>query len=108
MNSPPGQPSPQPDQPTWRSTRQKLAGAAAATGAVVLICVLFGLTDPLNGLLVGPLAAFFFVVLGSVLTVFARTRRFAIGFLIASAILIFVTAGICTAVLSSDSSLLRP
>lgn len=93
---PPGQPPPGPSA-RWR--KEKRRGAIVATLVVVLV--------PLTGLAGGwslvlflsPLVAFFCVLLGSVLTITGRTRQFAVGFLIASAILIFVTAGVCVATL---------
>jgi uncharacterized membrane protein len=68
-----------------------------------LVVVLVPLTVLAGGwaaaLFLAPLLAFFCVLLGSVLTIIGRTRQFAVGFLIASAILIIVTSGICTAAL---------
>jgi hypothetical protein len=68
-----------------------------------LVVVLVPLTVLAGGLgailFVAPLVAFFCVLLGSVLTIIRGTRQFAVGFLIASAILIFVTSGVCTAAL---------
>lgn len=108
MSIPPGPPAvPPSDQPPsdhsagWR--REKRLGAIVAT----LFVVLFSLTGVAGGwvtvLVLAPFLALFGVVLGSVLTIFERTRQFAVGFLIASAILIFVTAGVCVATLRSGT-----
>jgi len=80
--------------------KQKWQGALVATAVVVL-----GSLTGINAgwpivLTLGPVLAFFCVILGSILTIFERTRVFAVGFLITSAILIFVTAGVCVAALS--------
>lgn len=81
---------------------ERRQGAIVATLVVVLgsLSALSGGMIPL----VGPGAALFCVILGSVLTIFERTRQFAVGFLIASAILLFVTAGVCVALIASLST----
>jgi hypothetical protein len=97
----PDQPD-QPDRPQTRSKDTKPAGAIAATAAVVLVSCLTGISRPVNGFIVAPVVALTCVVLGSVLTIFEPVRRFAVGFLIASAVLIFVTAGVCVVAISSS------
>lgn len=83
---------------------EKRQGAIVAT----LVVVLGSLAALAVGLffLVGPGTALFCVILGSVLTIFERTRQFAVGFLITSAILLFVTGGACVALIVSISSAL--
>lgn len=113
MSIPPAQPSPEPDPPhepdlrpvdaAIRSKRERRKGAIVATAAVLVSSALFALRDLVYGLTVGMVMALFAVILGSILTIFERTRMFAVGFLIASAILIFVTAGVCIFVFSLPS-----
>jgi hypothetical protein len=97
---PPMPPEPLPEQPprgtTTSSKKAKLQGALAAIVVVVLISSMIGIGGVITGLLFAPLVAFFGVILGSILTIFEHIRPFALGLLIASAILIFVTAGVCT------------
>jgi len=69
--------------------------------ATLVVCVGAAVTGISGGLLTAllltPGIACLGVILGSLLTISARTRRFAIGYLIASAILIFLSAGACVA-----------
>ena len=88
---------PPPDPRTrFRNTRRQ--GALVA----VLVVLLGWLTGfGVQGLFfVGPGTVLFCVILGSVLTIFERTRPFAVGFLIASAIILVVTAGACAALIA--------
>jgi hypothetical protein len=82
--------------------KERRRGAIVATAVVLLgsLAAVAGGFFPL----VGPGAALFCVILGSVLTIFERTRQFAVGFLITSAILLFVTGGVCVALIASISS----
>ena len=74
-------------------------GALVGTLVVILVSLTFLGSGTFGVLLAGPGVAGFGVILGSLLTIFERTRQFAVGFLIASAILMFVTAGVCVAIL---------
>jgi hypothetical protein len=105
---PPMPPEPLPEQPprgtTTSSKKAKLQGALVATVVVVLISSVIGAVSVVSdrraseALFLSPAVALGCVVLGSVLASFERPRQFATGFLIASAILIFVSAGVCTIV----------
>lgn len=101
---PPGQPPGQwpgqpPREPNKRWRKEKLLGAGVATLAVLLIPLTVLEGGWFTVLFIAPLVAFFCVLLGSVLAIFERTRQFAVGFLIASGILIFVSAGVCAVTL---------
>lgn len=108
MSSPPDQPPTEPDQPpnepdqrtvdaTVCSKREKRKGAIVATAAVLVSSALFAVSGPsVAGLIVGTVVALLCLILGTILIIFERTRLFAVGFLIASAVLLFVTAGVCT------------
>jgi hypothetical protein len=99
MSIPAGPPSDQPPlNPTGRSIRARLWGALAAT-VFVGLGLSSGIGEWLTVLVLGPFVALFGVFVGSVLTAFKRTREFAVGFLGASAILIFVTFGACVALI---------
>jgi uncharacterized membrane protein len=114
LSIPPDQPSeadqpseqPRPPRPPWRNS--KLMGALAAVVLVILIPSIVALILAIagsrdSGLIVpwvAPLVSLGSVFVGSILTVFESTRRFAIGFLIASSILIVVTAGVCVVALA--------
>jgi hypothetical protein len=84
------------------------------TGAIVAIAVVVvGVILPLTyAILTGsgtgqnavPVVSLACVVLGSILTIPKRTRQFAVGFLITSAILLFVTAGACVALFLTFAS----
>ena len=104
MSTPADPPQQQPPGTTSADKKARRWGALVAT----LVVVLFSLTalgfGSMGVFLAGPGVAFLGVVLGSVLTIFERTRQFAVGFLIASAVLIFVTAGVCVALIASLSS----
>lgn len=93
---PPGQP---PSDPNTRWRKEKRRGAIVATLVVVLVPLTVLAGGWATVLFISPLVAFFCVLLGSVLAIFERTRQFAVGFLIASGILIFVTAGVCVVTL---------
>ena len=104
MSSPPDPPSNQPnepDQPPSPSRNNKRTGAFVALAAVVLISLIVELLGGGlgfgAGLLALPVVSLVCVILGSILTIPKRTRQFAVGFLITSAILLFVTAGVCVA-----------
>jgi hypothetical protein len=102
LNEPndPNEPN-QPKRPRTPSTKNKWTGAIVATALVLGVSALFGLGGMgVLGLGIGTVVAFFSVILGSALTIPRETRAFAIGFLIASAILMVVTAGVCVSVLS--------
>jgi hypothetical protein len=101
MSSPPDQPPTEPDQrpedATIRSSREKRKGAIVATVAILVSSALVAVSGAgVVGLMSGTVVALLCVILGSILTIFERTRLFAAGFLIASAVLMFVTAGVCT------------
>jgi hypothetical protein len=100
MSSPPDQPPTEPEQrsvdATIRSKREKRKGAIVATAAVLVSSALGAVSGTVFGLMVGTLVALLCFILGTILTIFERTRLFAVGFLIASAVLLFVTAGACT------------
>jgi hypothetical protein len=114
MSIPPSQPQPpppppppeQPYQSPVPSKNTKRTGAFVAIAAVVLIAALFGIVGAVStgrmntlfsGLIAVPVVSLVCVILGSFLTISERTRQFAVGFLITSAILLFVTAGACVA-----------
>jgi hypothetical protein len=85
------------------SKKALLLGALAAVVVVVPIASALAIWGGAVGLLFTPVVPFFGVVLGSILTIFPRTRRFAVGFLMTSAILIFLTAGVCVIGLRTGS-----
>jgi hypothetical protein len=100
VSTPPDPPQPaSPPQPPRRSEETK--GAVIATVVILGIGLLGSIGGVLTGLLIAPPVALLCVILGSILAIFEGTRRFAIGFLVASAVLIFVTAGVCSVVLRS-------
>lgn len=105
MSIPAGPPSDQP--PLDPSTPQRKARRRGALVAVLVVVlgILTGYLLAGYGLFfVGPGTVVLCVVVGSVLTIFERTRQFAVGFLIASAIILVVTAGVCGVLIASISS----
>jgi hypothetical protein len=130
MSNPPDPPWNQPDQPQTPSRNTKRTGALGAIAAVVLIPLIVELLSlivqlvgggviescsatgcPPNGIRFGaglvavPVVSLACVILGSILTIFERTRQFAVGFLIPGAIIIVVTAGACVALIATFSSI---
>jgi hypothetical protein len=109
MSVPPHPPPEPPPDATTRSKKEPRIGAITATVVVVLVSLMIGSAQGIHGiqtvlglgLTVAPVVALAGVLLGSILTIFQGTRRFAVGFLIASAILLVVTAGACTVMWSS-------
>lgn len=106
---PTGPPSGQPPLDPMTRSRKK----ARRQGTLVAILVAFlGFMATLSSFilpdvqlpLAGPGTVVLCVILGSILTIFERTRQFAVGFLIASAILLVVTAGACVALIAAVSS----
>lgn len=108
MSVPPHPPPEPPDQPQTPSRNNKRTGAFVAITAVVLISLLVGLLSgsaPLGtGLIAVPVVSLACVILGSILTISERTRQFAVGFLITGAIFLFVSAGVCVALVAVMSS----
>jgi len=111
-NPPANSPANQPHQPPMSWRNKKRMGAIAAVVSVVFLSLLIGLANPsptssgsngtlVKAALISPLLALIAVVGGAFGTMSERYRRFAVGFLIASAVLIFVTAGTCLSVISS-------
>jgi hypothetical protein len=101
MSNPPDPPTNQPDQPHPPSRNTRWTGAIVATAIVLVVSALFGVGGwGILGVGIGTVVAFLCVILGSLLAISPETRPFAIGFLIASAILMVVTAGVCVSVLS--------
>jgi hypothetical protein len=102
MTIPPDHPPP--PQPQMPSMNNKRAGAIAAT---MLIFVISLVAEVLNttgaGLIAAMLVSIPCVIGGSILAIFARTRQFAVGFLIVSAIVLFVTAGACAVLIATFS-----
>ena len=103
MSIPAGPPSDQPPiNPGTPHRKARRRGALVAV-LVVVLGILTGYLLAGYGLFfVGPGTVVLCVILGSLLTIFVRTRRFAVGFLITSAILLFVTAGVCSVALRSS------
>lgn len=108
MNIPAGPPSDQP--PLDPSTPHRKARRRGALVAILVVVLGFMTTFSYLILpdvmlpLAGPGTALFCVILGSVLTIFERTRQFAVGFLITSAIILVVTAGVCAVLIAAVSS----
>lgn len=101
MSIPPDPSSSQPDPPpqghdrpqNW--ARQRAIGGISAVAAVLVISTVLSLSGRGVPLVLAPAVALVFVICGSLLTISQSRRQFAVGFLIASAVLIFVTAGAC-------------
>lgn len=109
MSNPPSPPSKEPGQPQTPSRNTKRTGAIVAIAAVVLISLMVALLGSSGiglgaGLVAAPLVSLGCVIVGSILTIFERTRLFAVGFLIAGAIFLFVSAGVCVALIALISS----
>ena len=100
MSTPADSPNQMPPGTTSADTKTRWRGALVATLVVVLVSLTALGSGTFAVLVAGPGVAVFCVILGSVLTIFERTRQFAVGFLIASAILTFVTAGVCAALIA--------
>ena len=105
MSIPAGQPSDQPPLDPSRPHRKARRQGALVAILVAFVGILAGYLLAGYGLFfVGPGSVVLCVIVGSVLTIFERTRQFAVGFLIASAIILVVTAGVCAALIASISS----
>jgi len=90
----------QPHQPPGSSSNNKRTGALAATLVVILISAIVGLLyGGITGLVVAALMSFGCVIAGAILTTSKRSSQFAMGFMIAGAILVVAStvlgAGVC-------------
>lgn len=99
---PPSDPQQPHDQPQPPSSNNKRKGAITATATILGVSALFAAGGlGVFALGIGSLVALVCVILGSLLTISRESRSFAIGFLVASAILLVVTAGVCLGALNA-------